>query len=65
MHECRQAAVRVQTNYPIKSDAYRAALALNDMLDDLSEALTGDPKAHWPYSPERRIPGHFGIEIDG
>ena len=49
IHECRDAAVRVQTNYPIKSDAYRAARALNAVLDDLSEALTGDRRAHWPF----------------
>jgi len=64
MHECRRAAVHVLTNYPINGDAYRAASALNHMLDDLSETLTGDRKAHWPYRPEWGNPNHVSTEIE-
>lgn len=52
MHEMRGAAVQVMTNYPIKSDEYRRAIELNDKLNELSEALTGNREAHWPIRRE-------------
>ena len=64
MHHARNTAVRIQTKYPIRSEAYKCAVRLSDCLEKLSKALTGDPHAHWSNKPDMHTQETSDIETD-